>query len=312
MVDEKAARLAPRLAVLRALAEDPHLTRVADAVGVPQPTVSRWLADVGVDLGAPVVARSGRGIRLTRAGRLLADAAAQSLAALEAGYRRAAQEADPERGQVVLGFLHLLGRSLVPELVGGFRARHPGVRFRLVQSSYRDVLGQVEAGEVDVALLAPLPLAEPGVRCVPLRVQELVLVVPAGHRLARRRRVRVAELAGEEFVGLEHGYGLRQITDELCAAAGFTPAMTFEGQETETVRGLVAAGLGVAVLPAAEPAPPPGVVELPLTPRASRTIGLVWAAGSPLAPAAHTFRDYAARAGRELADAADAADGQEA
>src|SRR4051812_47963560 len=121
--------LAPRLAVLRALAQEEHVTRVAEIVGLPQPTVSRWLTTIGDELGAPVVEKAGRGVRLTRAGRLLADAADRSMAVLEAGWRQAAEEVDPERGQVALGFLHLLGRSVVPELIRGFRATHPHVRF---------------------------------------------------------------------------------------------------------------------------------------------------------------------------------------
>ncbi|HWO63561.1 MAG TPA: LysR family transcriptional regulator, partial [Umezawaea sp.] len=137
-MDEMA--LAPRLAVLRALAQEEHVTRVAEVVGLPQPTVSRWLAAIGEELGAPVVEKVGRGVRLTRAGRLLAEAAERSMAVMEAGWRAAAEEVDPERGQVVLGFLHMLGRSLVPELVRGFRDAHPHVRFRLVQNSRQVVL----------------------------------------------------------------------------------------------------------------------------------------------------------------------------
>ncbi|MBP2340912.1 LysR family transcriptional regulator [Saccharothrix coeruleofusca] len=282
--------LAPKLAVLRALAADEHVTRAAEAAGVPQPTVSRWLAAVGARLGAPVVRRDGRRVRLTRAGRLLAEAADRAAAVLEAGWRAAAEEVDPERGQVALGFLHLLGRSLVPELVRGFRERHPHVRFRLVQDSRQAVLDHLAAGVVDLALVAPPP-EDPEFASAVLWSQEVLLVVPADHRLARRAGVRVAELAEEEFVGLEHGYGLRQITDDLCRAAGFTPRLAFEGQETETVRGLVAAGLGVALLPPAEH--PTGLVEVPLTPPARRQIGLVWQADQPLPPAVRAFRDHA-------------------
>ncbi|GGP60756.1 LysR family transcriptional regulator [Saccharothrix coeruleofusca] len=276
--------------MLRALAADEHVTRAAEAAGVPQPTVSRWLAAVGARLGAPVVRRDGRRVRLTRAGRLLAEAADRAAAVLEAGWRAAAEEVDPERGQVALGFLHLLGRSLVPELVRGFRERHPHVRFRLVQDSRQAVLDHLAAGVVDLALVAPPP-EDPEFASAVLWSQEVLLVVPADHRLARRAGVRVAELAEEEFVGLEHGYGLRQITDDLCRAAGFTPRLAFEGQETETVRGLVAAGLGVALLPPAEH--PTGLVEVPLTPPARRQIGLVWQADQPLPPAVRAFRDHA-------------------
>ncbi|GAA2694333.1 MULTISPECIES: LysR substrate-binding domain-containing protein [Actinosynnema] len=312
--------LAPKLAVLRFLATDEHLTRAAEHAGVPQPTVSRWLAALGEALGAPVVVRDGRRVRLTRAGRLLAESAERAVVALEAGWRAAEEEVDPERGQVALGFLHLLGRSLVPELVRGFRDEHPAVRFRLVQDSRQVLLDRLADGGVDLALIAPPPSgAEAGGEGAAgrvaggttsgaagaeaggaagrlawrvLRVQELVLVAHASHRLAARRRaVRVADLASEAFVGMEHGYGLRQITDELCAAAGFTPELAFEGQETETVRGLVSAGLGVAVLPAADH--PTDLVELPLLPRAERRIALVWPTDHPLPPAVRVFRDHA-------------------
>src|SRR5439155_2850557 len=104
-----AQTLAPRLALLRAVAEEGHLTRAAQRIGVPQPTASRWLAELSEQLGAPVVIRDGRGIRCSRLGELLAAGAADALSALEPACRRAAEQADPERGQVVLAFLHTMG-----------------------------------------------------------------------------------------------------------------------------------------------------------------------------------------------------------
>jgi DNA-binding transcriptional LysR family regulator len=102
----------------------------------------------------------------------------------------------------------------------------------------------------------------------------------------------MAELTGEAFVGMKSASGLRQLTNELAEAAGFTPTLAFEGEEVDTLRGLVAAGLGVAVLPIAQPAPPHGVVEVPLRPRATRSIGLIWASDRPMAPAVLAFRDF--------------------
>uniref|UniRef100_UPI001F05EAA6 LysR family transcriptional regulator n=1 Tax=Nonomuraea lactucae TaxID=2249762 RepID=UPI001F05EAA6 len=270
MVDEfgetrLAARLAPTLALLSAVGETGHVTRAAELLGIPQPTVSRRLAALSDEIGAPVVVPAGRGIRLTRAGRILAGSAARALGVLATGVRETREEVDPGSGRVVLGFLHLLGRSLVPSLVRGFRERHPAVRFSLAQGSRQDMLRGLGDGEIDLVLVAPLP-GGPEVESVALADQELVLSVPRTHPFARRARVRPAELAGEELVTLEHGYGLRQITDELCAAAGFEPRIAFEGQESETVRGLVAAGLGVALLPRTGTAPPAGVAEVPLSP----------------------------------------------
>ncbi|MQA10446.1 MAG: LysR family transcriptional regulator [Pseudonocardiaceae bacterium] len=294
-----AAAIAPKLAMLRALDDYGHITRAAEQLDIPQPTLSRQLAALGEQIGTPVVARDGRGIRLTRIGRQLNEAARTSLGELEAGCRRVVEDLDPRRGHVVLGFLSLLGRSLVPELLQSFRARHPAVRFSLLQSSRLEVLTMLRSGRVDLAMLAPLPFEYPELDSIPLTSEELRLVVPRSHALARRRAVRMTELAEEEFVGLVLGYGLRQITDELCAEAGFEPKMAFEGQESYTVRGLVAAGLGVAVLPASDP-PLPSVAEVPLTPTVFRTIGLSWLGAQRLTPAAHAFREHVRDEARSL------------
>ncbi|PRX44256.1 DNA-binding transcriptional LysR family regulator [Prauserella shujinwangii] len=289
--DRVAAELAPHAALLAALRDTGNVTRAAELLGVPQPTASRRIAALGDLLGAPLTAPSGRGIRLTRAGALLAEAAERAVGVLRGGVRSAREEIEPERGHVVLGFLHLLGRSLVPGLLRDFRARHPHVRFSLEQGSRQDILDRLAAAEIDLALVAPPP-DDPALASGTLAEQELFLSVPADHRLAGRRRIQVGELAGEEFVQLEPGYGLRRITDELCARAGFTPKVAFEGQESDTVRGLVAAGLGVALLPKFEPGAPAGVVEVPLRPRVTRAIGLVWPAHPPLSPAVAGFRDF--------------------
>jgi LysR family transcriptional activator of glutamate synthase operon len=286
-----AALLAPNLALLAALHEVPNVTRAAELLGIPQPTLSRRLAAVGRALGAPVTTPDGRGVRLTRAGASLAEGAVAAMAALGSGTRRALEEIEPDSGHIVLGFLHLLGRSLVPELLRDYRAKNPRVRFTLVQGSRRAMVDKLTGGELDLALIAPVPDADPALESVALAEQEILLSVPHEHPLAGRRQVSVRELSGERFVMLEPGYGLRQITDDLCAQAGFTPEIAFEGQESDTVRGLVAAGLGVALLPRFGPREPAGVTEVPLVPRPTRTIGLAWRAGERLTPAAGKFRD---------------------
>ncbi|TDD36157.1 LysR family transcriptional regulator [Nonomuraea terrae] len=291
--EELAARLTPSLALLAAVGETGQVTRAAELLGIPQPTASRRLAALADIVGAPLVLPAGRGIRLTRAGRTLAAASTRALAAVTAAAREVREEIDPGSGRVVLGFLHLLGRTLVPSLIGGFRERNPGIRFSLAQGSRQDMLRALRAGEIDLVFVAPMPLDDPDLVSRPLADQELVLSVPPSHRFAASGRVRAAELAGEELVTLEHGYGLRQITDDLCAAAGFEPRIAFEGQESETVRGLVAAGLGVAILPRSDQPPTGGMREIPLSPPLFRTIGVSWPAGDHLTPAARAFRDHA-------------------
>ncbi|MBK1788901.1 LysR family transcriptional regulator [Prauserella cavernicola] len=285
------ADLAAHAPLLRVLRVTGNVTRAAQQLGIPQPTASRRLALLGERLGAPVIVPAGRGIRLTRAGELLADAADRALDVLDKGVRQAREEIDPQRGQVVLGFLHLMGRSLVPRLLRDFRATHPHARFSLVQGSRQDIVDRLLAGAIDLALIAPPPEGSE-VESVTLTEEELFVSLPRGHRLATSERVRLSDLAAEDFVLLEHGYGLRRITDDLCARAGFTPRIAFEGQESDTVRGLVAAGLGVAVLPKFGPGTPAGVTEVPLSPRVTRAIGLAWPSAHPLPPAVTAFRDF--------------------
>jgi len=293
-------RLAPQLAEFAAVARLEHVTQAAQLLGMPQPTLSRAVARLEAELGVDLLARQGRTVRLTRAGRLLLGSVERALAELERGAEAARAEADPAAGRVAFGFLHTMGTDAVPALLRGFRATHPKVRFQLVQDYVAAMLERLRAGELDLCLVSPLPEAADLV-ARPLDEQRLHLAVPADHRLAGRRRIRLAEVAREPWVAVEEGYGLRVITDGFCAEAGFVPRIAFEGEEAETLRGLVAAGLGVALLPPAL-VPRPGVVELEVTaPRTRRAIGLAWVNGRPLTPPVAAFRDFVvSRRGRLL------------
>ncbi|MFC5719041.1 LysR family transcriptional regulator [Streptomyces gamaensis] len=289
--DSWAATLTPRLAHFVAAARHEHVTRAAHRLGAPQSTLSRSLARLEADLGVALFARHGRGVALTAAGRTFLASVERALAEVDRAAESVRADADPASGKVAFGFLHTMGSETVPELIRAFRADHPRIRFQLVQNYGESMLERLRAGELDLCLTSPVP-DEPDLVARRLDEQKLRLVVPEDHPLAARRRVRLAEAAGEWFVTLEPGYGLRRITDAVCAEAGFTPRVAFEGEEAETLRGLVAAGLGVALLP--PPAVPrPGVVELTVTaPRAFREIGVAWREGHPDTPPVAAFKRF--------------------
>ncbi|MEU6340437.1 LysR family transcriptional regulator [Streptomyces sp. NPDC046977] len=293
-----AAVLAPRLAQFAAVARHEHVTRAARELGVPQSTLSRAMVRLETDLGVTLFARQGRTVSLTPAGRGFLASVERALAEVERSAESVRAGADPATGRVAFGFLHTLGSETVPALLREFRADHPRVRFQLVQNYSEAMLAGLRAGQLDLCLTSPVPDA-PDLVTRRLDEQRLRLVVPDGHRLAGRRRIRLAEAAGELFVTLEPGYGLRRIADALSAEAGFTPRVAFEGEETETLRGLVAAGLGVALLPPPL-VPRPGVVELTVTaPRAVREIGVAWLGGHPdTAPVAAFKKFLIGRRGR--------------
>ncbi len=285
------AVLAPRLAYFEAVARHEHVTRAAHELGVPQSTLSRAMVRLETDLGVALFARKGRTVSLTPAGRTFLASAERALAEVEKAADSVRADADPAGGRVSFGFLHTMGSETVPALIRAFRVDHPRVRFQLVQNYGEAMIERLRAGSLDLCLTSPVPDA-PDLVARRLDEQRLRLVVPDDHRLATRRRIRLAEAADETFVTLEPGYGLRRITDDLCAEAGFAPRVAFEGEEAETLRGLVAAGLGVALLP-----PPavarPGVVELTVTaPRAVREIGVAWLDGHPDTPPVAAFKRF--------------------
>ena len=296
--------LVPLLRQFVAVAREEHMTRAAESLGIPQPTLSRSIARLEAELGVPLFARPGRSIKLTRHGRYLLEPSERVLLTLTATLERLTGEADPAHGRVALGFLHTLGVEIVPRLLRDFRASHPAVRFALVQGGGQRVVAALRDGEIDLCLTA-LPVGQ-DVHARGLAEQRIDLFVPAGHRLAARRDgVPLAAAADEDFIVMEHGYSLRAITDALFHEAGFEPKIAFEGEEADTARGLVGAGLGVSLLPVtAASLADPSVVPVRVTaPRAARTIGIAWRADHPLTAPAATFRDFALTYAGRLPDA---------
>lgn len=293
------ARLLPLLPVLDAVGQTRHVTAAADLLGVPQPTVSRALARAAAVVGTELVRKDGRGIRLTPAAEQLLPAVRAALDELQRGLDAVHERAHEARGLVRLSFQMTFGEVAVPVFVSGFHDSHPHARFELIQGSRQSCLGALAEGRVDLAIVSPRPEPTRAVESAVLHVQPLRLAVPAGHRLARRRRVRLDEVAGEPFVALERGFGMRTILDRLCRNAGFVPDIAFSGQDTRTLLGLVSAGLGVAVVPpsreghAAAYTAGLGWAELELEdPGATREIGLVWPRRIGEPPQVRMFREH--------------------
>ncbi|MBR8741953.1 LysR family transcriptional regulator [Nocardiopsis sp. MG754419] len=299
-VDALTQVLAPRLRMLSAVARTEHITHAAEALNMPQPTLSRALARLQEELGVALVERTGRGIRLTRAGRLLLPHVERSLGDLRQGV---AELTGAEEGRVALTFLPTLGVEVVPALLRGFRAEHPGVRFTLTQEPWAESLRRLSTGGADLALTSPLPSGQGLVSRV-LHTQHLRLVVPERHPLAGRGRVSLASVR-DDFILLKRGRGVRHLADRLSELAGVTPTASFEADDITTARGLVAAGLGVSVLPERPKGPLGGTVELVIGDGdTERPVGIVWlregSGGGYEPPAVALFRDHVCRVGPDL------------
>jgi DNA-binding transcriptional LysR family regulator len=273
-----------------------HITRAAEKLGTSQPALSRALARLEAELGVPLFEHVGRSVRLTRYGEAFLRRVERAWREIDEGRIELEDIAGPERGTVALGFLRTLGARYVPQLVRRFSALHPGVRFSFVQNNSTAIEEQLMRGELDLVFTAVPPgQASFGWRRV--TDQEFVLIVSRAHPLARRRAVALREVAGETFVSYKRGHAIRRVTDELCAAAGFTPSISFEGDDSSSVPGFVAAGFGVAIVP--PDSPTRDVVSLRISkPAARRMIGIAWVDGRYLPASATLFRDFAVASAR--------------
>nr|WP_246462100.1 LysR family transcriptional regulator [Nocardia transvalensis] len=279
------------------LAELERVGAAADQLHLVQPTLSRMLARLEHRLGVRLFDRHGKRLTLNEFGRVYYEHARRAQAELDAAARELADLANPAKGVVRLTFLHTFGARLVPQLVADFRRGSGRITFVLSQDAAAAVTARVLDGSADLGLVSPKPAAS-GLGWRTLLRQRLALAVPADHRLAGRRQVRLAEAADAEFVAMPAGFGMRRILDDLCAAADFRPRIALESTDLVTVAGLVGAGLGVALYPLEEEppvrGPQPGPVLVPLAdPGASRAVGLIWSADAAPSEAVRRFRDFA-------------------
>ena len=276
------------------LAETQHMTDAAAQLNITQPTLSRALARLEHQVGAPLFDRVNRRLQLNSYGRIMLEHSRRSIAEIRSASERIAALRDPDSGVVRLAFLHSMAGWFVPELLGRFQAQAPRVQFELSQAAGHDLAEQLLAGRADLVITTPRPRGDTfGWR--ELMVEQLCLAVPLTHRFAKRHRVGLGETADEPFIALGSGFALRELTNELWAAEGISPHVVFEAMEISTIEGLVAARLGIAVVPAprqnrAEPA----VAYVALAnPRAKRPIGLAWIKGRAISPAAERFAGFA-------------------
>jgi LysR family transcriptional regulator, transcription activator of glutamate synthase operon len=278
------------------VADGTTVTEVSDLEAVTQSGVSRALARLEAQIGTPLLRRSGRTLRMTHAGAVFKPHVDALLHKLDDGIAAVSQLVDPDTGTVALAFQHSLGTWLVPALVRSFRAVHPDVRFQLTQ--VRDELhsAPLDGGQADLEIGTRRP-HDPAVHTRQLALEPLRLAVPRDHRLAGKQSVQLADVAGEPFISLRPVSSLRKLTDDLCEQAGFRPDVVFEGDDLSTVRGFVAAGLGVAVVPAPRAGSPesaagPVLYREILDAGAAREICLTWSAERRLLPAAELFRRH--------------------
>jgi DNA-binding transcriptional LysR family regulator len=236
-----------------AVAEELHFTRAALRLNIAQPPLSQQIRALEDELGVQLFVRTRRSVALTDAGHALLAKAREVLSATQALPQQLQRVARGEVGLLRIGFSSTLPLTRVlRDVVADHRRAQPDVALNLREMHSQRQFDALRRGELDVGLVRYNEGAPEGIRLAVLRRDPLRLVVPATHRFARRESVAIADCRDEAFIGFpgDAGTGTGPLLERLCAQAGFEPRIAQEAREATTQIGLVAAGLGVAVLPA--------------------------------------------------------------
>ncbi len=241
-----------RLKILKEVAYRGSFSAAATALSYTQSAVSQQIAALEAEAGMTLLERHPRGVSLTAAGQTLVGHAEGILARLDAAEASMSAIAGLRGGRLRVASFPTAGATLMPLAIATFRASYPAVELTLAEGEPEQIVPRLRAGELDLALLFEFPgeeLAEEEITRADLLEDPMYLALPRTHRLAAKDKLRLEDLAGEAWVQTARSSPCARHVVRICHAAGFEPHVTFESDDYQTVQGLVAAGVGVALIP---------------------------------------------------------------
>lgn len=235
-----------------AVAEELHFRRAAARLSMSQPPLTAAIRRLEAEIGATLIERGQKTVRLTAAGAVLLNEARRLLANADEALAATRDAAAGRSGRVRLGYVGSAMYGRLPGAVRTFRRAHPGVRIELREMTTAAQLTALRAGGLDLAIVIPPLPDEGGLITMPFDTDRLAIALPASHRLVRAEGVLVGDLADEPFVfwPRDQGRGFHDRVTQLCATAGFAPAVIQEAHGLHAVLSLVAVEAGVAIVPA--------------------------------------------------------------
>jgi LysR family hydrogen peroxide-inducible transcriptional activator len=283
------------LRYLVAVADSGHFGQAAQRCCISQPTLSAQLKKLEEYLGVQLIERQPRGATLTQAGAQIVARARLILSASDEVLTIAQTFRDPLAGRLKVAMIPTVGPYVLPHVAPAVHRLMPRLDLLLFEYQTAPMLAKIQAGEIDVGVLA-LPVAGDGLVCRKLYEEDFQVALPAGHRLASQASVRIADLAEESLLLLEEGHCLRDQALEVCGRVGLHERQDFRATSLETLRQMVAAGAGVTLLPELATrgayGNARGVAIRPLVrPTPHRQIGAVWRRSSARLAAIQAFCD---------------------
>jgi len=242
-----------RLRYLVTVADEGHMTRAAERLGIQQPPLTRQIRQLEEELGVTLFERLPRGMQVTEAGRVVVEEARDVLARAERIRETAQRAARGEQGRLAVGYTSSAAfHPFVTQQIRAFRAARPGVVLALAEDGTPELVSSLKEERLDAAFLRSTSTDISGLSVQPLLEERMVLATPADHRLAKAGKVALADLAEETFIFYRRptGPGLYDAIMAACLAAGFSPTVGQEAPRMASTLSLVASGLGVAITPA--------------------------------------------------------------
>lgn len=199
---------------------------------------------------------------------------------------------DPAKGTIKIGFPTSLASYVLPTVISAFKKEYPEISFQLRQGSYKFLIDAVKNRELNLALLGPLPPKDEAINTTVLFSENIHALLPATHPLAKKDSINLVDLRNDQFVLFPEGYILNKVAVDACRSVGFIPNITSEGEDMDALKGLVAAGIGVTLLPESSlyDSTPRMTVKVPIAiPNIRRTVGIIAPTTRDLAPSEEVF-----------------------
>jgi LysR family transcriptional regulator, transcription activator of glutamate synthase operon len=279
------------------VAKREHVTDAADALHVAQSSVSRQIFNLENELGVELFIREGRSVKLTPLGRIFFERMKQVWNMMEDAKREVKEYLDPKKGTVRIAFPISLAAHTLPSIIYSFRIRYPEAKFQMSNALYHDLIDGVINGAFNLALIAPMPNLEKEkkIKCAILFTEKIVALIPLHHPLSDRKSIRLRDLRNDPFCALPEGFVFRKQVVQACNDAGFSPQVAFEGKDIDAIKGLVSAGLGVALMPEMTliDNTPRSTVMIPISDvDLSRSVGVIYPAQRKLLPTEALFYGF--------------------
>lgn len=260
------------------VAEREHISEAAIHLHVAQSAVSRQIANLEDELEVQLFERIGRNVKLTPIGKIFLEHSVSAIKAIDFAKKQIDEYLDPEKGTIKIGFPTSLAGHLLPTVISAFKREHPNVAFHLRQGSYTYLIEAVKNREINLAFLGPLPAKDSILNNTILFTENFSVLLNANHPFAKKDKIPLIDLRNEDFVLFPEGYIMQKLVVEACNSVGFTPKVSSEGEDMDAIKGLVAAGIGLTLLPESTfyDSTPRFTKKIPIElPNIRRTVGII-------------------------------------